>query len=355
MFHIKEIVKEYLETKDTDYSILITGKWGSGKTYYIKNVLMKTFEDKKSIYISLNGLTTLDNISTKILISYFNINKNVNMGHDVIKTLLEIGDSVKSVKEFKNIVLGIGKTVQKILTKKLDLSKSIIFIDDLERISSSLEIIDVLGFINVNFIEHNKNKVILICDEEKLEKGHKLGDNNNYSIVKEKIINRSIKFRQNISEFIPQYLSNRYRSIDSSYYEYINNKKDIIINILLRAKEENIRTYNFIFDTLYNLFKRIDINQHKKYLDSLLLFVITISIEFKNGQLNSSDYCNYKGLDNLYRNMSSLRIERSLAERRDEKPESKKEIVFMELFNRKYIENSIINWQFYKSAYEYIL
>ena len=44
---------------NTDYALLIDGKWGSGKTYYVKNILIPLIEkDKKykPIYISLNGL-----------------------------------------------------------------------------------------------------------------------------------------------------------------------------------------------------------------------------------------------------------------------------------------------------------
>ncbi|MGS4345785.1 P-loop NTPase fold protein [Myroides odoratus] len=41
---IEEMFEEYLKFQ-TDYAFLISGKWGSGKTYFYKNVLESKIKD----------------------------------------------------------------------------------------------------------------------------------------------------------------------------------------------------------------------------------------------------------------------------------------------------------------------
>ncbi|EIJ7973770.1 hypothetical protein LC835_002801, partial [Listeria monocytogenes] len=67
-----EKIKKYLNTEGTTYSMMLSGPWGSGKTYFIKNNLNDMLEkllDKSftMCYISLNGLTNLDDLKKMIL------------------------------------------------------------------------------------------------------------------------------------------------------------------------------------------------------------------------------------------------------------------------------------------------
>lgn len=50
---IIEPIRTYLEEEQTDYCVMITWKWGSGKSFYIKNCLQRDLLDganKKLIY-----------------------------------------------------------------------------------------------------------------------------------------------------------------------------------------------------------------------------------------------------------------------------------------------------------------
>lgn len=42
---IIEPIRTYLEEEQTDYCVMITGKWGSGKSFYIKNCLQRDLLD----------------------------------------------------------------------------------------------------------------------------------------------------------------------------------------------------------------------------------------------------------------------------------------------------------------------
>ena len=48
MKKLNEIVNQYIEAKDTDYALMINGKWGCGKTYYLEHEFKDIVEQKES-------------------------------------------------------------------------------------------------------------------------------------------------------------------------------------------------------------------------------------------------------------------------------------------------------------------
>lgn len=66
---LNNYIKHYLEEDKTHTAIMLTGEWGSGKTYYIENQLTKFLQDDKKnrcIIISLYGLEDISEISKSI-------------------------------------------------------------------------------------------------------------------------------------------------------------------------------------------------------------------------------------------------------------------------------------------------
>ena len=62
-------IKHYLEEDKTHTAIMLTGEWGSGKTYYVEKILTPFLQKEKKngcIVISLYGLETLSDISKSI-------------------------------------------------------------------------------------------------------------------------------------------------------------------------------------------------------------------------------------------------------------------------------------------------
>ena len=59
---IVEQIISYLNEEKYRQAILIDGEWGSGKTFFVKEVLMpqisKNITDKKVHYVSLYGVST---------------------------------------------------------------------------------------------------------------------------------------------------------------------------------------------------------------------------------------------------------------------------------------------------------
>ena len=75
-------LNEYLTMQTPQFAVMISGKWGCGKTYYIKNMIDKWYDpdrntskdsiNLKPIYVSLNGLSSICSIIRKV--QYFGKN-----------------------------------------------------------------------------------------------------------------------------------------------------------------------------------------------------------------------------------------------------------------------------------------
>ena len=75
MEDLVESILDYVRSDYTDYAVMINGEWGSGKTYFwnhkIKNRIDgMQFNGRKytTIYMSLYGISNLEEISKKIFI-----------------------------------------------------------------------------------------------------------------------------------------------------------------------------------------------------------------------------------------------------------------------------------------------
>lgn len=66
---LNHYIKHYLEEDKTHTAIMLTGEWGSGKTYYVEKILVPFLQKEKKngcIVISLYGLESLSDISKSI-------------------------------------------------------------------------------------------------------------------------------------------------------------------------------------------------------------------------------------------------------------------------------------------------
>ena len=75
MEDLVESILDYVRADYTDYAIMINGEWGSGKTYFWNHKIRNKIESmhlngKKftTIYMSLYGISNLEEISKKIFI-----------------------------------------------------------------------------------------------------------------------------------------------------------------------------------------------------------------------------------------------------------------------------------------------
>ena len=80
---ITSSIIDYIHQKDFNYAIMLTAKWGYGKSYYIKNELIPLLKQNgvKTILISLFGLHSIVDLKSQIH-NCFNNSKELNGNND---------------------------------------------------------------------------------------------------------------------------------------------------------------------------------------------------------------------------------------------------------------------------------
>ena len=266
-------IKNFIDTCSSRGALMLNGKWGSGKTYFVKNILKDELEKsgylrkKKYIYISLYGKSSIHDVEANIGLNSF-----------------KEGDSNSFIKKIYGILKGISKTIQPHsvsfcgVSASIDISKlilrdyltscndTILILDDVER--CTLDTKAIFGLIS-NIIENTNAIVILISNEEqyhyiengKIQESDKDWNYKNiYTQVKEKSIYITLPFKIDIDTVYESVVMSR--GVDG--YGYLRKYKDIIINHFREKSCYNIRVLNYIFDLIEGLFAYL-----KGFLDEL--------------------------------------------------------------------------------------
>ena len=175
---IKEEVLHYLKDESYQYAILIDGEWGSGKTYFVNNILTKEIKNQeektekpRSVkYISLYGCRRIEDIQENIAWSFAeNARKKIADKMKWRKTGNKIsGNVILSSQKIGNIIMKKflpDDSLYKISSDWLNLGAYIFVFDDLERCDCPIN--EVFGFIN-ELVEHENTKVIMVANEKEL-------------------------------------------------------------------------------------------------------------------------------------------------------------------------------------------
>ncbi|UML92127.1 KAP family NTPase [Shewanella xiamenensis] len=154
--------------------VLLQGPWGSGKTYFAKNILKDELIKEhplngKCLYISLYGITSLDDFRDKLL-SLFFFNGKSSLSY--VTAIKDIIGNISKFKGDKGAVLGsinaLSKPIKHSLLSKL--TNVTLIVDDLERIHDDKLISEILGEC-YNLAENNSNLwVVVIANREKINK-----------------------------------------------------------------------------------------------------------------------------------------------------------------------------------------
>ncbi|MDL5027424.1 hypothetical protein QR676_09315 [Vibrio sp. TMPB1044] len=163
-------VKDCLEDRSFASIVLLSGPWGSGKTHFARHKLipeLNKISDKKTHYMSLFGLSTLDDFRDRVLAS-------TSLG---VSSTMSVGAYIKNIVGASSAIAGDSGTTlgaMNALTKPIKhklLSKvnnRILVVDDLERASSEHLVSEVLGEC-LNFAENNTNVwVVVIANKDQI-------------------------------------------------------------------------------------------------------------------------------------------------------------------------------------------
>jgi len=275
----QERIKEYLVGKKgylrNDLSngkvIMLSGKWGSGKTHFWQNqiasdILKKELKDKREVYtyVSLYGKSSIEEIENDIFSQAYS---SAIGGENFITK--GFATFTKRMKRFGSSKIANGlKDEQKDNIERTALSRlnngGIICFDDFERKSKDIDLNDLFGFITqltLNF----QCKVVIILNDDVFESEEKAI----FSNVKEKTVSKFLKYEPSIEELFNSVFDNELR------YQKVVEHREIILETIKMTKELNARIYMQVLNNL------CEWKVHNNKIDSSeIKYFIFININF---------------------------------------------------------------------------
>lgn len=343
--YITKYLNDYLNMDNPQYAVLIQGKWGCGKTFYI-NQLIEKWKNKNNetvppnciklrpIYISLYGASSISQVSYLIRkeLRPFLYSKGMKVAKKIfcgiIKTATQgnfdfNGDG--NTRDFSAIFD--TESIIEILSKPNDYVKGdkILIFDDLERCKIPID--EIFGYIN-NLVEHSKCKIIIIGDEDKIKKQ---SENNTlpskYAEFKEKLIGQTFSIRQDLDTIIETF-------INDSHNHHLQDNKELISDLFIASQTENLRIIKQCFSDFNRLISFINATKYNKslyeiFIQNVIAYFIITYCEYKNG----NNYIKY------FQNHTSYFTDETVKE--NVLNIENKYISILEKYNIKYSYNSI--------------
>ncbi len=338
MEELVESILDYIRSDYTDYAIMINGEWGSGKTYFWNNKIRKKIDSTSlngkqytTIYMSLYGISNLEEISKKIFIETTqlmdkNLRKYMNSHGQT-----SIPEYAKTGLDMANL-FGVSQSEDKLdYAKFFSTDDKVLCFDDLER--ANVDVIDILGYIN-NFVEHDHIKTIIICNEKELSTKlkssnlemktfiatyllDKQGDltnsdkpmvekiknqiedvfdkANEYERIKEKLIGETFEYAPKF-DYIINGLLMRYEN-DTDLIRFLRENTGYIISTFNKSGTRNLRILKHAlndFKKIYEMVNKYYPNTNNRIMQTMLIFTIAVSFEIKSGKITKQKFINIK-------------------------------------------------------------
>ncbi len=282
--HIIEFLDYYcVFTCPPEYAVLLKGKWGCGKTWFIKKYCDHIEGNgHKYLYASLYGVTSYKEIENIFFQQLHPILASKGMAltgkilKGLIKTTLKIdfdGDNKPDATVSSQIP---EINLPEEFTSADD---NILIFDDLERCGIKKQ--DVLGYIN-HFVEHQGFKVIIIANEEDIIE--KDTSETLYRNIKEKLIGKTFEIISDIDGAIENFISllenDDVRKIITDHTETIKESYNASKYENLRHLKQSLWDFERFYLSLPN-----EIKSNDEFNSDLIKLFLAFSFEIKSGSI----------------------------------------------------------------------
>lgn len=386
MEDLVESILDYIRADYTDYAIMINGEWGSGKTYFWNHKVRNKIESMQingkqytTIYMSLYGISNLEDISKKIFIETTqlmdkNLRKYMNSHGQT-----SIPEYAKTGLDMANF-FGVTQNGDKIdYAKFFSTDDKILCFDDLER--ANVDVIDILGYIN-NFVEHDHIKTIIICNEKELSTKIKNSNvemktfiatylldkegaltktdkpmveqikdkieyvfdkANEYERIKEKLIGETFEYAPEFNYIINGLLM-RYEN-SPELIRFLRENTGLIISTFNKSGTRNLRILKHALNDFKKIFEMVSKNYpntSNRVLQTMLIFTIAVSFEIKAGKITKDKFINIDSNEEYKAILVSSRV---LSDNRQ---------FYIKEFDSNYYYNFKAEYRFFKFIEKYV-
>ena len=256
------------------FGIALNGKWGVGKTFFWNQLIEEKFSAKKTAYISLFGVETIQQIKNDLLLQIYTQNGFVK----------KIKDKVGSFKLY-----GMDISLALSWFEKKDFENVIVCFDDFERISDKLKLKDVLGLIS-ELKEQKKCTVVLILNKDKLKE-------DDLSKYKDKIVDYDFNYEPTVVESF-SLIKDNLKSFKQYPLEYF--QKYEINNIRIMKRVINALNDYACFEESLKDFKDIEKELVENILEISTINALKLSVDFE--KLSKYSMQNYLDKKNKEKN-----------------------------------------------------
>lgn len=274
--HILEFCENYFLTDvNPEYSVLLKGPWGCGKTHFVKkfenHMIEKGYmKENEILNLSIFGLATIDELEDRIfeLLHPIRSSDCGKIATTVVRKVIEKGTNVD-----------IGEFPKKSIDPE-NLKKKLIIIDDIER--SELSPTKLLGYLSTYIIDEGV-RIILICNEKEYISKFK-DEVHSYEKISEKVI--GYKF-----EIIPEYgIAIKYFCDELKLTQFIPKSSEIVHEMIEKLEVKNLRvirraiqSYTYIYSNVPSEYKE------EKYLEQLFECYLVAFIQYNVGEIKRSE------------------------------------------------------------------
>lgn len=308
-------IRNYLSMESTG-ALMVSGEWGCGKTYHIEKVVMPALQQDgwNPVKVSLFGIESVNEMPLRIADNYKRPENNEVDGtkKEKKKSWLsslgkeKAGKALAKGAQFASKISWLGNFVDVetlvnnnsgLLYKLIPTEKTVIILDDIERVIDIIDVHTLLGAIN-ELVEQRGYKVVVIANNSYMQQKSEAK-----LVFKEKVIEKTLVYEPDVVSIFKELCGKGYSSpftafmtaqkavevIDPSYPSYKEDKG-------LQVELHNIRILKFAlahFSKIYEVCNAFLKDENKDTADSFLLSLwactVGVAIEYKKDRLTYKD------------------------------------------------------------------
>ena len=227
-------IRNYLSMESTG-ALMVSGEWGCGKTYHIEKVVMPALQQDgwNTVKVSLFGIESVNEIPLRIAENYkrpessegdgtekeknkwWQISRE-KTGKAVVKGA-QLISSISWLESFVDVKTLVGNN-SSLLYKLIPSEKTVIILDDIERVIDTIDIHTLLGAIN-GLVEQRSYKVVVIANNSYMQQK---GDVK--LVFKEKVIEKTLVYEPDVVAIFKELCGKNYHS---PFTEFITAQKAV--------------------------------------------------------------------------------------------------------------------------------
>ncbi len=237
-FHVEGAIGTYAKMQKPGYALMIEGRWGAGKTYFVRKVLTDIRHEYR--YVTLNGVADPAMFRSAVL--------RESLGADAANRAAAVANGISKVFKLGDI----GTLAKDVFEEGLlrSLPDTLVF-DDIERAPIDHQVL--LGLLN-QFIEHEGKRLIMIVHSDEREK---LGE---FFRHVEKLVGKRLEVEADLEGAFPSFIASM---PDGAGRTYLAGSLTIVDEAFRSADYRNLRVLRNAMRELCMVIDRVE----PKYLE----------------------------------------------------------------------------------------